>query len=143
MSKYKGVEMGMYYVDGYGYYFERSSGYVKIPYYKNQLNDDFWTFIPSDDLYNYYYGENNFSNSYRYSMNPGNNDLYIPNGMGSLQNMGRPTYYYHTHPRNSYLSTPDIRHMLQMGFPIIAIGWDGVFRGEDPGFSIPGVDIIY
>ena len=40
-------------------------------------------------------------------------------------------------------TTPDIRHMLQMGFPTIAIGWDGVFRGEDLRFSIPGVEIIY
>ena len=130
-SKSLGVETVMYYTDQ-GYYFEQTNGYVFGDLSKNPYSNLYTYYDTRGDGTPIYYAQNNIEAGVLYSITTKgslkNNTytIYLDLGMGSKH---RVLEYYHTHPRNTYLSVSD---PFQDIIPTYAIGWDGIRRGANP-----------
>ncbi|SEA33442.1 hypothetical protein SAMN05216365_10596 [Porphyromonadaceae bacterium NLAE-zl-C104] len=127
-SKLQGVETAMYLTDN-GYYFERTSGYVLGDMSKSVYSDMYTYYGRRGDGTPIYYGQNGIGDGVLYSIrrkwsyDDKTFSIYLDLGMG---NKYRVLEYYHTHPRNTYLSASD---PFQNIMPTYAIGWDGIKRG--------------
>lgn len=137
MSKSNNSE-GIVYKTPEGYFFEKYSGYVFGDYSKH---GNFTYYGTREDGLPIYYGKNTLNKSVFYSVSAvrkdykGNIEYYLDLGRGRRFPV---LEYYHTHPKNTYLSDTDMKLKL----PGYAIGWDGIWRGAPPSIELPEIYVI-